>query len=47
MSLGDQELIKDNHVLAAGGITAAMRAVRAASPDVFSEVECAVLVLHS
>ncbi|MDQ1288350.1 MAG: carboxylating nicotinate-nucleotide diphosphorylase [Actinomycetota bacterium] len=43
MGLRDQALIKDNHVLAAGGITAAMRAVRAAYPDVFCEVECDTL----
>lgn len=43
MNLGDQALIKDNHVLAAGGVVAAMAAVRAASPDVFCEVECDTL----
>lgn len=43
MNLGDQALIKDNHVLAAGGVVAAMAAVRAAAPDVFCEVECDTL----
>jgi nicotinate-nucleotide pyrophosphorylase (carboxylating) len=43
MGLGDQALIKDNHVLAAGGVAAAMHAVRKASPDVFCEVECDTL----
>ncbi|MBU4336195.1 MAG: carboxylating nicotinate-nucleotide diphosphorylase [Actinobacteria bacterium] len=43
MSLGDQALIKDNHVIAAGGVVAATAAVRAAWPDVFCEVECDTL----
>ncbi|AYY11480.1 carboxylating nicotinate-nucleotide diphosphorylase [Actinobacteria bacterium YIM 96077] len=38
-SLSDMALIKDNHVAAAGGITAALQAVRAAAPDVPVEVE--------
>ncbi|HEY6798134.1 MAG TPA: carboxylating nicotinate-nucleotide diphosphorylase [Kineosporiaceae bacterium] len=40
MGLHDQALIKDNHVVAAGGVAAAIRAVRAHYPDVFCEVEC-------
>jgi nicotinate-nucleotide pyrophosphorylase (carboxylating) len=40
MSLSDAALIKDNHVLAAGGITAAFAAVRTAFPDLPVEVEC-------
>jgi nicotinate-nucleotide pyrophosphorylase (carboxylating) len=40
MGLGDAALIKDNHVAAAGGVGAAIRAVRAAAPDVPLEVEC-------
>jgi nicotinate-nucleotide pyrophosphorylase (carboxylating) len=43
MALGDAALIKDNHVAAAGGITAAVRAVRTAAPDVPLEVECDTL----
>lgn len=43
MGLHDQALIKDNHVVAAGGVTAAMRAVRERFPDVFCEVECDTL----
>jgi nicotinate-nucleotide pyrophosphorylase (carboxylating) len=40
MSLSDAALIKDNHVLAAGGVAQAFSAVRAAFPDVPVEVEC-------
>jgi nicotinate-nucleotide pyrophosphorylase (carboxylating) len=40
LGLGDAALVKDNHVAAAGGITAAIRAVRAAAPDLPLEVEC-------
>jgi nicotinate-nucleotide pyrophosphorylase (carboxylating) len=41
MSLGDAALVKDNHVAAAGGIAAAVRAVRAAArPGLVIEVEC-------
>jgi nicotinate-nucleotide pyrophosphorylase (carboxylating) len=40
MGLGDAALIKDNHVVAAGGIAAAIAAVRAAVPEVPLEVEC-------
>ena len=43
MSLGDAALIKDNHVIAAGGITAAIRAVRQAAPGLALEVECDTL----
>lgn len=41
MGLGDAALVKDNHVAAAGGIAAAVRAVRAAArPGLVTEVEC-------
>jgi nicotinate-nucleotide pyrophosphorylase (carboxylating) len=40
MGLGDAALVKDNHVAAAGGITTAIQAVRAAAPDLPLEVEC-------
>lgn len=43
MSLGDQALIKDNHLLAAGSVTAALRAVRAAAPGLVVQVECDTL----
>ncbi|MEV6280973.1 carboxylating nicotinate-nucleotide diphosphorylase [Nocardia sp. NPDC051832] len=39
MGLGDEALIKDNHVVAAGSVTAALRAVRALAPDIACEVE--------
>ncbi|OBK85909.1 carboxylating nicotinate-nucleotide diphosphorylase [Mycolicibacter sinensis] len=39
MGLGDAALIKDNHVAAAGSVAAALRAVRAAAPEVSCEVE--------
>lgn len=39
MALGDATLIKDNHVLAAGGVVAALRLVRAAAPELPCEVE--------
>ncbi|KAA0084716.1 carboxylating nicotinate-nucleotide diphosphorylase [Mycolicibacterium sp. P9-64] len=39
MGLGDATLIKDNHVAAAGGVLEALRAVRAAAPDLPCEVE--------
>ena len=39
MGLGDAALIKDNHVAAAGSVVAALRAVRAAAPDLLCEVE--------
>ncbi|MCM3884503.1 carboxylating nicotinate-nucleotide diphosphorylase [Frankia sp. R82] len=40
MSLSDAALIKDNHVVAAGGVTAAFAAVRARFPQLSVEVEC-------
>jgi len=40
MGLGDAALIKDNHVVAAGGVAPAIAAVRAAAPGVPLEVEC-------
>jgi nicotinate-nucleotide pyrophosphorylase (carboxylating) len=43
LGLGDAALIKDNHVAAAGGITKAIEAVRAAAPGVPLEVECDTL----
>jgi nicotinate-nucleotide pyrophosphorylase (carboxylating) len=43
MGLGDAALIKDNHVLAAGGVTAAVAAVRTHAPGVPLEVECDTL----
>jgi nicotinate-nucleotide pyrophosphorylase (carboxylating) len=49
LGLGDAALIKDNHVAmkgdgeAGGGIAAAIRAVRQASPDMPLEVECDTL----
>ena len=39
MSLSDAALIKDNHVIAAGGVAEAFRAVRQAWPDLPIEVE--------
>jgi nicotinate-nucleotide pyrophosphorylase (carboxylating) len=43
MSLSDEALIKDNHIVAAGGITAALEAVRALFPGLACEVECDTL----
>jgi nicotinate-nucleotide pyrophosphorylase (carboxylating) len=43
MGLGDAALIKDNHVAAAGGVGAAIRAVRAHAPGVPLEAECDTL----
>jgi len=40
MGLGDAALVKDNHVAAAGGIAAAIKAVRGAAPGLPLEVEC-------
>ena len=40
MGLGDAALIKDNHVVAAGGVGEAVAAVRAAAPALPLEVEC-------
>ncbi|QGU04963.1 carboxylating nicotinate-nucleotide diphosphorylase [Corynebacterium comes] len=39
LGLGDRALIKDNHVIAAGGVREAFLAVRAAYPDKWCEVE--------
>jgi nicotinate-nucleotide pyrophosphorylase (carboxylating) len=39
MGLGDEALIKDNHIVAAGSPVAALRAVRALRPDIACEVE--------
>ncbi len=39
MGLGDAALIKDNHVVAAGSVLAALREVRSAAPDLPCEVE--------
>ena len=39
MSLSDAALVKDNHVVAAGGVAAAFDAVRAMWPDLLVEVE--------
>lgn len=39
MSLQDAALIKDNHVAAAGGVTAAYRAIRARYPELHIQVE--------
>jgi nicotinate-nucleotide pyrophosphorylase (carboxylating) len=43
LGLGDAALIKDNHVVAAGGITEAIAAVRSAAPTLPLEVECDTL----
>ena len=43
MGLGDAALIKDNHVAAAGGVAAAIAAVRALAPGLPLEVECDTL----
>lgn len=43
MGLGDAALIKDNHVAAAGSITAAYTAVRRHDPSIAVEVECDTL----
>jgi nicotinate-nucleotide pyrophosphorylase (carboxylating) len=40
MSLSDAALVKDNHVVAAGGAAAAFALVRAAYPELPVEVEC-------
>ena len=39
MSLSDAALIKDNHVLAAGGVLNAFRAIKKSNPDISLEVE--------
>ncbi|MFJ4922257.1 carboxylating nicotinate-nucleotide diphosphorylase [Streptomyces sp. NPDC088725] len=43
MSLSDAALVKDNHVVAAGGVAEAFKAVRARFPDVPIEVEADTL----
>jgi len=43
MGLGDAVLIKDNHVTAAGSVTAALAAVRAVAPQLPCEVEVGTL----
>lgn len=43
MGLGDAALIKDNHIAAAGSLTAAVQAVREHAPEVPLEVECDTL----
>jgi nicotinate-nucleotide pyrophosphorylase (carboxylating) len=43
MSLADQALVKDNHVLAAGGVVPAFEAVRREYPDLPVEVECSTV----
>jgi nicotinate-nucleotide pyrophosphorylase (carboxylating) len=43
MGLGDAALIKDNHVAAAGGVGAAIRAVQAHAPEMPLEAECDTL----
>jgi nicotinate-nucleotide pyrophosphorylase (carboxylating) len=40
MALSDAALVKDNHVVAAGGVAQAFEAVRAMWPDLEVEVEC-------
>jgi nicotinate-nucleotide pyrophosphorylase (carboxylating) len=40
MSLSDAALVKDNHVIAAGGVAKAFALVRATYPDLPVEVEC-------
>ena len=39
LGLYDMVLVKDNHITAAGGVTAAVKAARAAHPDLVVEVE--------
>lgn len=43
LGLGDAALIKDNHVAAAGSVTAAYQAVRSHAPQIGVEVECDTL----
>jgi nicotinate-nucleotide pyrophosphorylase (carboxylating) len=45
-SLGDMAMVKDNHVIAAGGVVPAYEAVRAAYPDLPVEVEVTDLDQH-
>jgi len=42
-TLSDQALVKDNHVLAAGGVVPAYRAVRSRYPDLLVQVEVTTL----
>ena len=46
MSLVDRAMVKDNHVVTAGGVVEAYRAVRAASPDVL-EAGCTEVLLDN
>jgi nicotinate-nucleotide pyrophosphorylase (carboxylating) len=39
MSLSDAALVKDNHIVAAGGVAQAFAAVRAAAPNIAVEIE--------
>lgn len=43
MTLADQILIKDNHVIAAGGIAPAIQRARAKAPNAWLEIECDTL----
>ena len=43
MDLAAAVLVKENHIAAAGGVAAAIRAVRAQAPDAWVEVECETL----
>lgn len=43
LGLSDQALIKDNHVIAAGGVANAIATVRSRFPSVVCEVECDTL----
>ncbi len=43
LALNDLAMVKDNHVIAAGGVVPAYRAVRAAYPDIRVEVEVTCL----
>jgi nicotinate-nucleotide pyrophosphorylase (carboxylating) len=43
MALGDAALIKDNHIVAAGSMTAAISRVRERAPGIALEVECDTL----
>ncbi|MDT7551140.1 MAG: hypothetical protein QOE84_3534 [Actinomycetota bacterium] len=43
MSLSDAALVKDNHVIAAGGVAEAFDAVRRQFPDLEVEVECDIV----
>jgi nicotinate-nucleotide pyrophosphorylase (carboxylating) len=43
LGLGDAALVKDNHLSAAGSVTAAVAAIRATAPEIPLEVECDTL----